>query len=106
MLEHELGNKLQPKDVAQYTGLHVKTVRKYYRELGGMRLGRLYIFYERRVIDAISNRTKMEGPSAERQEQEGQNIQHQKGGISVGSQDEAKARRRVGREEDPFNLLT
>jgi len=99
MLEKELGKKLQAKDVAQYTGLDVKTVRKYYRELGGMRLGRLYVFFEGRLINAIQKRTKMESPSAEERKTDRENIQHEKKGCRVGSRNEGKTRRRVGRED-------
>ena len=99
MLEKKLGNKMQAKDVAEYTGLDVKTVRKYYQELGGMRLGRLYVFFEGRLINAIRKRTKMEIPSAEERKTDRENIQHEKGGDSVGSRDEAKIRRGLARED-------
>jgi len=105
ILEQELGKALRTKDVAQFTGLDEKTVRKYYQELGGMRLGRRYVFFERRLIDAISNRTKMESPSAETWETERENVQHEEGSFGVGSRDEEKTHRRVGRGDDPYNLL-
>ena len=99
MLEKKLGNKMQAKDVAEYTGLDVKTVRKYYKELGGMRLGRLYVFFERRLIDAISKRTEVESPSAEKWETDRKNIQHEEGSQGVGSRDAEKARKRLARED-------
>ena len=99
ILEKELGKALTTEEVADYLGLDEKTVRSYYQELGGLRLGRNYVFFERRLIDAISKRTEMESPSAKRRKTERQNIQHKEGGISVGSRDETKARRRVGRED-------
>ena len=34
-----LGRALTANDIAEYTGLDVKTVRKYYRDLGGIRVG-------------------------------------------------------------------
>ena len=69
LIDNTLGKALRTKDVAQYTGLDGKTVRKYYQELGGMRLGRRYVFFERRLIDAIQKRTEMDSPSAERGEE-------------------------------------
>jgi len=99
-LEKELGKVLGTEDISQYTGLDVKTIRKYYKELGGMRLGRRILFFERSFINAISNRTtKMEGPSAEKWETERQNIQHEEGGCGVGSHNETKTRRRLERED-------
>ncbi len=59
-LEEELGKALRPKEVAKYLGLDEKTVRLYYQKLGGMRLGRRYVFFERRIIDAVQEWTKME----------------------------------------------
>lgn len=31
-------------EVAAYLGVHVSTVRRHYRELGGIKLGRVYCF--------------------------------------------------------------
>ena len=99
MLEKELGKKLSTKEVAEYLGLDEKTVRLYYQKLGGMRLGRRYVFFEKEIINAIQKRTKMESPSAERRKTDRENIQHEEGGCRVGSRDEAKTRRRMGRED-------
>ena len=99
MLEKELGKKMGTKEVAQYLGLDEKTVRSYYRKLGGMRLGRRYVFFEKEIINAIQKRTKMESPGAERRDTDRENIQHEKGGNCLGSQDEAKTRERLARED-------
>ena len=99
MLEKELGKKLGTKEVAQYLGLDEKTVRSYYQELGGMRLGRRYVFFEKEVINAIQKKTKMESPSAERRETDRENIQHEEGSQGGGSRDAEKARKRLARED-------
>ena len=44
-LEQSLGKALRVQEIAQYLDVDVKTVRKYYRELGGIRLGRHYKFF-------------------------------------------------------------
>ena len=38
-LQDQLGQALTATDIAEYTGLDVKTIRKYYRDLGGIRVG-------------------------------------------------------------------
>jgi len=105
MLKQELGKRLRTKEVAQYLGLNEKTVRLYYQKLGGMRVGRRYMFFERRLIDAISERTKMGGPSAKKRKKEREAVQYKKESFSVGGRDEEKAHRRMGRGDDPYNLL-
>ena len=99
MLEKELGKKLGTKEVAQYLGLDEKTVRSYYRELGGMRLGRRYVFFERRFIDAVQKRTKMDCPSQEGREEKEQSVSNKEGGHGLGSQDAAKTRQRLAKED-------
>ena len=71
VLENELGPRLSVEEVANYLGLDEKTVRQYYRELGGMRLGRLFLFFERSVLNALQKRTEMDCPSAEGREETG-----------------------------------
>ena len=104
-LEKDLGKAMRAKEVAQYLGLDEKTVRQYHRELGGMRLGRRILFFERRIIDAIQNRTEVESPSAKEWKPTRESLPDQEGGAGVGSRDEAKTRRRVERGDYPFDLL-
>ena len=99
MIQEDLGQVLSAEEVAKYLGLDVKTVRQYYHELGGMRLGRKYLFFERRMINAIQKRTEMDCPSAERGAETGEGISEEAGSVDVGSQNEAKTRRRVERED-------
>ena len=48
-----LGKRLSSQEVAMRISLDVKTVKKYYVELGGSRFGRLYVFFENLVDEAI-----------------------------------------------------
>ena len=97
--ENELGPRLSVEDVANYLGLDEKTVRQYYRELGGMRLGRLFLFFERSVLNALQKGTEMDCPSAEGWEETGKDVSDAEGSDSLGSQDAPKTTRRMERED-------
>ena len=99
MIQEDLGQVLSAEEVAKYLDLDVKTVREYYRELGGMRLGRKYLFFERRMINAIQERTEMDSPSAERWEEKGEGVSDKETGFDMGRENEAKTRQRVERED-------
>lgn len=96
--EDEPGRRLTAKEVAEKINVDVKTVRANYLKLGGMRLGRQYVFFERRLNNAIQERTEMDCPSSERGAQTGEGIFEEEGSVDVGSQNEAKTRQRVKRE--------
>ena len=99
ILEKDLGKSLCSQEVAVYLGLDVKTVRKYYRDLGGIRLGRQYRFFEKEVFYAVQKRTTMECPSEEGREEAEQTISNEEGSHRMGNEDAAKTRRRLGRED-------
>ena len=99
ILECELGKALRAQEVADYLGTEIKSIRKYYRELGGIRIGRQYRFFERRLSDAIQKRTEMGGPSEERRAEVGEGVRNQDGSQGLGGHDAPKARRRVGRDD-------
>ena len=98
-LEQSLGKALRAQEIAQYLDVDVKTVRKYYRELGGIRLGRHYRFFEKEIYYAIQKRTEVDSPSEERKPEIGKGVFDQEGSQGLGNQDEAKASRRVERED-------
>ena len=52
-MNEKLGRSMSAKQVAAYLKIDVKTARKYYRELGGIRIGRRYLFFEEEVYNAI-----------------------------------------------------
>ena len=99
VINQELGRCLSTKEVAAFLKLDEKTVRRHYRSLGGMRLGRLFVFFERRLIHAIQEGIKMGSPSAQGRTEEGEAIPDEEPGDGLGNQDEAKARKRLERED-------
>lgn len=52
-LTETLGKRLTAQEVAEYLGVDAETVRRYYNSLGGIRLGRLFLFFENLIIQAI-----------------------------------------------------
>ena len=93
------GKRMTAEEVAVRMKMNVKKVRSMYKELGGMRLGRTYVFFERSVKDAIQKRTEVDSPSEERREATGEGVSNQEAGIAVGKQDAAKTRKRMERED-------
>jgi hypothetical protein len=55
-LQQELGKALRAKDVAEYLGMNVKHIRNHYKDLGGIRLGRHYRFFEKEIYYAIQKK--------------------------------------------------
>ena len=99
LLKKDLGKALSSKDMAIYLGVDVKTVIKYYQELGGIRLGRQYRFFEKEVLNAVQKRSKMDCPSEERNEEAEQGVFNKERCHSLGNEDETKTRRRLERED-------
>jgi excisionase family DNA binding protein len=97
MLENDLGKVMTAKQVAEYLGLAVKTVRDYYRQLGGIRIGRSYRFFEKEVSNAIQTWKQIHRTGEEEQQQEREGVQHQKRGPGMGSRNAENARRRMER---------
>jgi len=102
-MEDELGKRLKTKELADFLEVNEKTVRQYYKKLGGIRLGSRYIFFERSFIDAISKKREMESSGKKKRQEERTDIQVKKRSNSMGKQNEA-GRQRVGRK-DKHNLL-
>ena len=98
-LDNKLGRALNAKDLAAYLGLDPKTIRKYYRELGGIRLGSRIVFFEKEFINAIQKRTELDCPSAEGRAETGESVPDEERGNRVGSRDAAKTRKRLEQED-------
>ncbi len=99
IIQENLGQSLSAKAVAEYLGLDVKTVRKYYRELGGIRLGSRILFFEKEFINAIQTRSKLDCPGSEEWAETGESVPDEERGSGVGSQDAAKTRKRLEQED-------
>ena len=52
-LKNALGRVFTPGEVAEYLGVDVESARKHYAILGGMRLGRRILFFEKLIVEAI-----------------------------------------------------
>jgi hypothetical protein len=98
-LEKQLGQALSAEEVAQYLGLDVKTVRKYHQRLGGIRLGRRFVFFEKEIINAVSKREEMDCPSEERRPATEQGVLDQEGSEGLGSQNAPQTSRRMELED-------
>jgi len=98
-IETHLGKALSSQEVAIYLGLDVKTVRKYYRQLGGIRLGNRYRFFERGICNAVQKATEVDSPSEEGWGETGEGVRDQKGSQGLGDQNAAKTRKRLERED-------
>lgn len=99
MLEDKLGRVLRPVDLADYLGIDEKTARRYYAELGGIRLGRRILFFEKEVINAVQKRSKMGSPGTSMRQEEGENLPEQEGCNKLGKPEPVKSRGDMGRED-------
>ena len=76
-LEQQLGRCLSTQEVADYLNLDKATVRKHYKDYGGVRRGRNFKFFEKLLVqtikkeieDAQQARQIMGGPSSLPQEE-------------------------------------
>jgi hypothetical protein len=112
-LVETLGRKMTAQEVAEYLGVDAETVRRYYPYLGGIRLGRLILFFENLVIQKIKERShalqedeKEQGGMGSRCHAPGeavfQDIRNQGEGIGLGVGNKKRSR---GRIDDPYGLL-
>jgi hypothetical protein len=113
VLTEKLGKRLTSKEVADYLGVDVETVRRYYQHLGGIRLGRLILFFENLMIDAIKEtrhaiqeKEKEQGAVDSRCDAGGeevlQDIRHESQSDSLGVRYKKKS---LGKPDDPFGIL-
>jgi hypothetical protein len=115
MLNQSLGQKLTTQEVAAYMGLDEDTVRKYYKEIGGIRLpgpkGRI-LFFEKNIVYALSRRNdyafkdneewtdSMERESAEGRINQTKGVRHEEGGSGMGGQ-----KKKGGLDEDRHGIF-
>lgn len=99
LIEEELGRVLSTKEFSEILGADEKTIRKYYQRLGGIRIGRHYKFFEKEVINAIQTRNEIYRTNKEEQTEKRKGVSDEERSSRLGSQNEAKARKRVERED-------
>jgi len=102
LIQKELGQVFTAQQVAEYLELDVTTVRRYYKELGGVRVGAAYRFFERTLTDAILRQTEKPFCRTDQSQREicSEILPHPEGDVPVG--DRAN---RTQRKVDKFNLL-
>ena len=88
-IKESLGRKISVKELASFLGVDVRTVKKYYLELGGIRLGeRRFIFFEKEVIHAIQRQAEQKlslgGAGETRGAEKEEVFSNQKGSSGVG----------------------
>lgn len=79
-----LGRSLTDHEVAGYLGVDVRLVRKHFARLGGMRLGRKYVFFEKGVVDALQAQIRMDGGSGVERISQATSMQDEKRGSCMG----------------------
>lgn len=102
--ENSLGKTMTAIEVARYLKIDIKTVRKYYLQLGGVRFGRVYRFFERRIADAIQTQWKMVGTGQVEQQNCPKDISNQTRSQGMGGRAEKKVKKEP-EEPDPYGLL-
>jgi hypothetical protein len=113
MLMQKLGKKLTAQEVAEYLDIDSETVRRYYSNFGGIRLGRLILFFENLVIDKIKEKSNAIQTKEKEQcgvdsrcdaerEEVLQDIQFQNRSTSLGIRNKKSSRKRF---DDPFGIL-
>jgi len=109
LIKEELGKRLTVEEVATIFGVDERLVRQHYNELGGMRLGnRVYVFFEKEVINAVQRHNKHE-KSVDRanqdQRKEGEtSLRHTKRSTRVGGKRKKPAAQQSS-GADPHGIL-
>jgi hypothetical protein len=98
-MNEKLGRSMSAKQVAAYLKIDVKTARKYYRELGGIRIGRRYLFFEEEVYNAIQTWKEIYRTDKEERTKERESLRYQESSSSLGGGDAEEVRRRLVRED-------
>jgi hypothetical protein len=98
---------MSAQELAAYLNIDVKTARKYYQELGGVRIGSRYKFFEMEVCDAVQ-KNRSEGrkdknhiyrTSEKKREEDRKAIQDEKRGTDVGNENEKSIKRRLAKKD-------
>jgi DNA-directed RNA polymerase specialized sigma subunit len=112
-LNNKLGKKLTAQEVAEYFGVDAETVRRYYHLIGGIRLGRRFLFFENLIIHAIEETSHALQAKEEEQDRVDsrcdetgqevlQDIRYQGKSPCMGIGNKKHTRKRI---DDPFGIL-
>ncbi len=98
------------KEVAAFLGVGARFVRLHYKELGGMRLGsRVYVFFEKEVINAVQRQNKsektMDRTNQDQWKESKTPMRHAEGGGRMGNQGKKATPGRGQSGSDPHGLL-
>ena len=99
LIKSDLGRTLTTKELSEILEADEKTIRKYYQRLGGIRIGRHYKFFEKEVINAVQTWNEVYRTNKEEQTEKRKGVSDEERSSRLGSQNEAKARKRVERED-------
>lgn len=107
-LEQTLGRCLSAREVADYLQCDITTVYRNYRELGGIKLGKTYKFFEQGLLNALLQQTAREvaGTSEVRREEIPQTVRYETVGEILGNRKviiSRKANHSAG--VDPHNIF-
>ena len=104
LLKESLGKEVSVRELSQILGLNEKTIRSRYDELGGVKIGCRFKFYENEVLYAIQKRKEDLRTSKKERSEERESVSDNERSESMGSRDEKAIRRRVERD-DKHGLL-
>ena len=99
LIKSDLVITLTTKELSEILEADEKTIRKYYQRLGGIRIGRHYKFFEKEVINAVQTWNEVYRTNKEEQTEKRKGVSDEKRSSRLGSQNEAKARKLVERED-------
>ena len=110
-LEQKLGRVYTAKDLSAYLGVAEGTVKQYYRELGGMRLGRRVLFFEKRIermvlyADLPQEEKSLAGQREEGRDEKTEDLPDQERSSGMGSCAKKITKKEL-QSRDYYNLLT
>lgn len=58
----DFGRRMSAKEISDFLGISIATVYKRYRDYGGMRVGRKYIFFENVFRDSLKSNLSTRSP--------------------------------------------
>lgn len=110
-LEEKLGKVYTPIELAEFLKVDGDTVRKYYQRLGGIRLGRRILFFdkliERSICNAVLQQQQEEVDCLREEERDKETgyISNEEGSPGIRSE-VAKVSKKQVAGRDPYDLLT